>query len=107
MLGVRSVAALLVNYEHEFPRRFLFENGFAVVEFGLESRKESVTSYSSQGKLENRGIQNDSIQRSSFVGTELLYVEQAVKSHKICGDGSFTKNAMLGSKKTFHAKKPF
>ncbi len=26
-----------------------------------------------------------------FVGTELLYVEQAVKSHKICGDGSFTK----------------
>ena len=66
MLGVRSVAALLVNYEHEFPRRFLFENGFAVVEFGLESRKESVTSYSSQGKLENRGIQNDSIQRSSL-----------------------------------------
>ena len=26
-----------------------------------------------------------------FVGTGLLYVEQAVKSHKICGDGSFTK----------------
>ena len=26
-----------------------------------------------------------------FVGTELSYVEQAVKSHKICGDGAFTK----------------
>lgn len=26
-----------------------------------------------------------------FIGTELKYIEEAVKNHKICGDGSFTK----------------
>ena len=26
-----------------------------------------------------------------FVGTELDYMKQAIESHKICGDGQFTK----------------
>lgn len=29
--------------------------------------------------------------RPPFVGTEIEYVTQAIKSHKICGDGEFTK----------------
>lgn len=28
---------------------------------------------------------------SPFVGDELKYVEQAIKAHKISGDGTFTK----------------
>lgn len=39
------------------------------------------------------------------IGTETKYIEEAIKSHKICGDGSFTKKCtqylenMLGGKK--------
>lgn len=35
-----------------------------------------------------------------YVGTELKYIEEAVKSHKICGDGEFTKkcNAWIEEK---------
>ena len=26
-----------------------------------------------------------------YVGTEMNYIEEAIKNHKICGDGAFTK----------------
>lgn len=31
-----------------------------------------------------------------FVGTEFKYMKKAIESHKICGDGPFTKNVMNG-----------
>ena len=39
------------------------------------------------------------------VGDELTYVKQAMDSHKICGDGQFTKKCNDWMEKRFHAKK--
>ena len=39
------------------------------------------------------------------VGDELTYVKQAMDSHKICGDGQFTKKCNAWMEKRFHAKK--
>lgn len=38
-----------------------------------------------------------------FVGTEFVYIEEAVKNHKICGDGSFTKKCDEWMEKRFDA----
>lgn len=40
-----------------------------------------------------------------FVGTELNYVKQAVDSHKICGDGQFTKMCSVWMQDRFQAQK--
>ena len=40
-----------------------------------------------------------------FVGTEFEYMKQAVESHKICGDGEFTKKSCNWLEEKFHAKK--
>ena len=40
-----------------------------------------------------------------FVGTELTYIKQAIASHKICGDGKFTKKCNGWFEQRFHAKK--
>lgn len=40
-----------------------------------------------------------------FVGTEFKYMKQAVKNHKICGDGPFTKKCNEWMEKRFNAKK--
>lgn len=40
-----------------------------------------------------------------FVGTEFDYMKQAIESHKICGDGSFTKKCDEWMEKRFNAKK--
>lgn len=39
------------------------------------------------------------------VGSELTYVKQAMDSHKICGDGQFTKKCNAWMEERFHAKK--
>lgn len=40
-----------------------------------------------------------------YVGTEKKYVEEAIDSHKICGDGAFTKKCNAWMEDRFHAKK--
>ena len=40
-----------------------------------------------------------------FVGTELNYVQEAIASHKICGDGQFTKRCSQWLEMRFHAQK--
>lgn len=40
-----------------------------------------------------------------FVGTELQYIEEAIKTHKISGDGSFTKKCHKWMEDNFHAQK--
>lgn len=40
-----------------------------------------------------------------FVGTELTYVKEAIDSHKICGDGQFTKKCNNWMEERFHAQK--
>lgn len=40
-----------------------------------------------------------------FVGTEFQYMQQAVRNHKICGDGPFTKKCDEWMEKHFNAKK--
>ena len=40
-----------------------------------------------------------------FVGTELQYIKEAVESHRICGDGSFTKRCSKWMENRFGAKK--
>ncbi len=40
-----------------------------------------------------------------FVGDELKYIEQTVKSRKISGDGSFTKKCNAWLENTFRAQK--
>lgn len=40
-----------------------------------------------------------------FVGNELKYVKEAVESHKICGDGAFTKKCDAWMEERFNAKK--
>lgn len=40
-----------------------------------------------------------------FMGTEFKYMEEAVKSHKICGDGRFTKKCDEWMEKRFNAQK--
>lgn len=40
-----------------------------------------------------------------YVGTELTYVKQAIDSHKICGDGQFTKKCNAWLEERFHAQK--
>ena len=40
-----------------------------------------------------------------YVGNEEKYISQAVSSHKICGDGVFTKNCSEWMEKHFQAKK--
>ncbi len=40
-----------------------------------------------------------------YVGTELKYIQQAVESHKICGDGEFTKRCNEWLQNRFHAQK--
>ena len=40
-----------------------------------------------------------------YVGNEKKYVEQAIDSHKICGDGTFTKKCSEWMEKRFKAKK--
>ena len=39
------------------------------------------------------------------VEDELTYVKQAMDSHKICGDGQFTKKCNDWMEKRFHAQK--
>ena len=38
-----------------------------------------------------------------FTGKELVYVQQAIDSHKICGDGQFTKKCNAWLEERFHA----
>ena len=38
------------------------------------------------------------------IGTEKKYVKQAIKSHKICGDGIFTKKCSIWMENRFNAK---
>ena len=38
-------------------------------------------------------------------GNEMKYIEQAIASHKICGDGSFTKKCSAWLEQRFDAKK--
>lgn len=40
-----------------------------------------------------------------YVGNELEYVKQAIYSHKICGDGQFTKKCNAWMEERFHAQK--
>ena len=40
-----------------------------------------------------------------FVGSELKYIEQAIKLNKICGDGSFTKKCNKWLEEKFNAQK--
>jgi len=40
-----------------------------------------------------------------YVGTEQTYIAEAVASHKICGDGQFTKKCNAWMEEKFHAKK--
>lgn len=40
-----------------------------------------------------------------FVGNEFEYVKEAIKSHKICGDGIFTKKCCTWMEKKFDARK--
>ena len=40
------------------------------------------------------------------VGDELEYVKQAIDSHKICGDGAFTKQCNAWLEERFHAQTP-
>ena len=40
-----------------------------------------------------------------YVGTEENYIKQAIYSHKICGDGEFTKKCNQWMEKRFNAKK--
>ncbi len=42
-----------------------------------------------------------------YYGTELDYVKQAIESHKICGDGSFTKRCNAWMEEHFSAQKAF
>ena len=39
------------------------------------------------------------------VGNEFTYVQQAIESHKICGDGQFTKKCNAWMEDRFHAQK--
>lgn len=39
------------------------------------------------------------------VGTEINYIAQAIESHKICGDGQFTKQCSQWLEERFHAQK--
>ena len=39
------------------------------------------------------------------VGTEIQYIKEAVESHKICGDGAFTKKCNAWLEERFHAQK--
>ena len=38
------------------------------------------------------------------VGNEIEYVKQAIESHKICGDGQFTKKCHQWMEERFNAK---
>ena len=38
-------------------------------------------------------------------GDELEYIRQAISSHKICGDGEFTKKCSRWMEDRFHAQK--
>ncbi len=40
-----------------------------------------------------------------YVGTEMQYIQQAIASHKICGDGQFTKKCNAWMEDRFHAQK--
>lgn len=40
-----------------------------------------------------------------YVGTEMKYVQQAIESHKICGDGQFTKKCNLWMEEKFNVQK--
>lgn len=40
-----------------------------------------------------------------YVGTEEKYIAEAIASHKICGDGSFTKKCNAWLEEHFHARK--
>ena len=40
-----------------------------------------------------------------YIGDELKYIEQAIKNHKISGDGSFTKKCNAWLENKFHAQK--
>lgn len=40
-----------------------------------------------------------------YVGTEPNYIAEAIASHKICGDGTFTKKCNTWMEERFHAKK--
>ena len=43
--------------------------------------------------------------RPPYVGTEEKYIHEAIESHKICGDGKFTKLCNAWMEKRFNAKK--
>ena len=40
-----------------------------------------------------------------YVGTEEKYIAEAIASHKICGDGAFTKKCNAWLEERFRAKK--
>lgn len=40
-----------------------------------------------------------------FTGREQVYIQQAIASHKICGDGQFTKKCNAWMEERFHAQK--
>lgn len=42
--------------------------------------------------------------RAPFVGTELKYMEEAIRNAKLCGDGPFTRKCTALMKEIFHSK---
>lgn len=40
-----------------------------------------------------------------YTGNEMEYIQQAIESHKICGDGQFTKKCNAWMEERFHAQK--
>ena len=40
-----------------------------------------------------------------YVGTEMDFIQQAIASHKICGDGSFTKKCNQWMEEKFNSQK--
>ena len=40
-----------------------------------------------------------------YTGNEIKYIQQAIESHKICGDGQFTKKCNAWMEERFHAQK--
>ena len=45
--------------------------------------------------------------KAPFVGAEIEYMRQAAESHKICGDGRFTKQCSRWLEDRFQAQKAF
>lgn len=68
----------------------------------IMSEKDQSFSESVRGLKETKMI---SFNIPPFVGSEMRYIEEAIQSHKICGDGSFTKRCNEWIEKATGTKK--